>query len=520
MTTPFDFSELFVLDMANNHQGSVEHGCQIIDNCADLAEKYGLKCGIKFQFRDLPKFVHPDDQKKSSNKHVTRFLGTVLSWDQFGVMADHARSRKLLTICTPFDEVSAGKIKELGFDIIKIASCSANDWPLVEAASSTNLPMIASTGGLSMRQVDGLVSFLKHHAVDFALMHCVSIYPTPDSRCNLSTIAKFKQRYPSIHIGWSTHESPDSTIHICMAMALGATMYERHVGHPTDEIVLNAYSSTKQQTEAWFKAYLSAAEILGQDDRDNIHPDESAALDGLRRAVFASRNIKKGAKITDGDIYFAFPYKEGALTSGEWRSGGKAARAIKKNEALTPSNYLLITDKYAAAEVVIKSAIHEVKAMLNEAKVPLSHDFQTEYSHHHGVERFRETGTVLITVVNREYAKKILVQLGGQSHPLHMHKRKEETFLVIHGELLITIDGKQHNLTPGEQITVYPGQWHEFTSVSGCIFEEISTTAHKEDSFYKDPDIANLETKQRKTVVDYWGRFVLTDQLIDLYAGK
>lgn len=520
MQSKFDFSELFVLDMANNHQGSVTHGKQIIDNCTDLASRYGLKCGIKFQFRNLPEFIHPDDRKKSDNKHVPRFLETALSWEQFYELKNYVKSNNLLSICTPFDEVSVSKVKDMDFDILKLASCSAQDWPLVEAAAAANLPMIASTGGLYMNQVDGLVSFLTHRAVDFSLMHCVSIYPTPDSACNLSTIAKFKQRYPGINIGWSTHEPPDSQVHIGMAKALGATMYERHVGHPTDKVKLNAYSSSKEQIESWFKSYLSAVEILGTDMRDSILPEEISALNGLRRSVFASRGIKSGAKLSDDDVYFAFPFREGSISSGEWKPGAKATQPIAKNEALSNSNYSLKSVKSTEAETVIKSAIHEVKAMLNEAGIPLSHEFQTEYSHHHGVARFREIGTVLITVVNREYAKKILVQLGGQFHPLHMHKRKEETFLVLHGDLVLTIDGKEHILTPGEQITVFPGQWHEFTSKNGCIFEEISTTAHKGDSFYKNPDIAGLDTNQRKTVVDHWGRFVLSDQLVNLYADK
>ena len=42
---------------------------------------------------------------------------------------------------------------------------------------------------------------------------------------------------------------------------------------------------------------------------------------------------------------------------------------------------------------------------------------------------------MLINVINREYCKKVLVQLAGQMHPWHFHKRKEETFLVLWGEL-------------------------------------------------------------------------------------
>ena len=62
-------------------------------------------------------------------------------------------------------------------------------------------------------------------------MHCVSIYPTPDHECNISNISKFNERYPSINIGWSTHEPPQDEIHVGLP-CLGATMFERHVGIP------------------------------------------------------------------------------------------------------------------------------------------------------------------------------------------------------------------------------------------------------------------------------------------------
>ena len=80
---------------------------------------------------------------------------------------------------------------------------------------------------------------------------------------------------------------------------------------------------------------------------------------------------------------------------------------------------------------IIKSAVHEVKAMLNEARIHLSTDFKVEYSHHYGVENFRKTGAVIIECINREYCKKLLVQLPVQEHPSHYHARKEETFQVL-----------------------------------------------------------------------------------------
>ena len=50
----------------------------------------------------------------------------------------------------------------MNFDIIKVASCSAKDWPLIEKISDLRKPIIASTGGLELDDIDNLVSFFNH----------------------------------------------------------------------------------------------------------------------------------------------------------------------------------------------------------------------------------------------------------------------------------------------------------------------------------------------------------------------
>jgi len=112
----FNFQDLFVLDVANNHQGSVEHGTKIINECASVAKKYGVKAAMKFQFRDLPDFIHQDEQKNPTNKHVPRFISTLLNWGDFKKLVSVVKGQNLLAMCTPFDEASVEKIVELDFD--------------------------------------------------------------------------------------------------------------------------------------------------------------------------------------------------------------------------------------------------------------------------------------------------------------------------------------------------------------------------------------------------------------------
>ncbi len=74
----FNFKDLFVLDIANNHQGYIDHGLRIIDEHSKVVKKKGVRAGFKFQFRNLKTFIHKDFGK-SEIKHIKRFNETKIS---------------------------------------------------------------------------------------------------------------------------------------------------------------------------------------------------------------------------------------------------------------------------------------------------------------------------------------------------------------------------------------------------------------------------------------------------------
>jgi N-acetylneuraminate synthase len=506
MEARFDFRDLFVLDLANNHQGSVEHGLAIIRSCGEIARGHGLRAALKFQFRQLDSFIHPSHRQNSANKHIPRFLSTRLERSDYQRLLDEVRAQGMLAICTPFDEASVPIIVAMGFDILKVASCSSTDWPLIEAVAAANKPVIFSTGGIEIEQIDDLVSFIAHRNIDAALMHCVSIYPTPEDKLNLANIAMLKARYPQLVIGWSTHEDQDDVAPVQMALALGAGMFERHVGIATDSIALNAYSSNPEQLDRWMKAYQRARRILGHSQRGKPDAAEVASLQSLQRGVYVKRELDAGVPLTFDDVYFAMPCLDGQLASGAFKPGTTLRAAVSADGPVMTANAVVP----APPDIhILKKAVHEVKAMLNLAGIELGPEFEVEYSHHEGVENFKKTGVVIINCINREYCKKILVQLPGQSHPWHFHRRKEETFQVLWGEMKAEIDGRVKTLRPGDTALVLPGVWHRFWTETGVIFEEISTTHYNDDSVYKAPEINGMKRKDRKTVVDHWGRFQL-----------
>ena len=124
---------LFIFEMANNHQGNVEHGKRIIREIKKVCEQFKqFEYGFKFQYRDLDTFIHPDYKERTDVKNVKRFQETRLTMVQFKELLDEVRKNGFKAICTPFDENSVDNIAEQKYDFIKIASCSFGDWPLLE----------------------------------------------------------------------------------------------------------------------------------------------------------------------------------------------------------------------------------------------------------------------------------------------------------------------------------------------------------------------------------------------------
>ena len=76
----------------------------------------------------------------------------------YEVITDEVRKGGMLTMATPFDEESIELITKLEIDIIKIASCSVCDWPLLEEVVKVNKPVVISTAGVNANVIDQVVS--------------------------------------------------------------------------------------------------------------------------------------------------------------------------------------------------------------------------------------------------------------------------------------------------------------------------------------------------------------------------
>lgn len=495
------FENLLVLDMANNHFGSLSHGNKIINQFGKIVRRKKLKATIKFQFRNLNNFIHPDFIN-SDEKYVKRFLSTKLSMDHFKKLFKNIKKNKMLTSCTPFDEDSVDLIEKMNFDILKIASVSSLDFNLLERVANNNIPKLISTGGKTLEDIDKIVSFFRRKKQNFAIMHCIAIYPTENSNLQISFIKELRDRYKDIEIGWSTHESPEENLPASLAYACGARIFEKHIGIKSKKFKLNNYSVTPEQFEDWINNLNNSKVILGNRQK-KIEKKEIDTLNLLQRGVYAKKNLKKNQILKKGDYYFAFPLQKNQLSSSSLKKNSIISKNLKSDSIIREKDIKF--DPNLVKEYMVRSYIHELKAILNYNKIHIGDNFDMEISHHNGIDNFKKVGCFLFNIINKKYAKKMLVMLPYQKHPLHFHKKKEESFHVISGSLISNLNGKKKTLYPGEILHINKNSWHKFEAgKEGCIFDEISTTSYKDDSFYKDKKIKKLTRDNRKTYIKKW----------------
>ena len=162
---------------------------------------------VKYQLRDLDTFINPNISEKD-NKHIGRFRSTRFDENEWKRVISMTKERNLKPLVTVFDENSVDFAKELGVKNIKVASCSAQEWVLLEKILKASPDKVTiSTGGKTLEQIDKYIFFMSRDYTSIELMHCCAIYPAPLDAIALSNIEVLKRRYLNIKIGYSGHET-------------------------------------------------------------------------------------------------------------------------------------------------------------------------------------------------------------------------------------------------------------------------------------------------------------------------
>jgi N-acetylneuraminate synthase len=220
-------------------------------------------------------------------------------WEWHEALFAKCRDVGITVFSSPFDPTAVDLLERLGAPAYKIASFELIDTPLVRYAARIGKPLIMSTGMADAAEIaDAVQAAQEAGSGGFALLHCVSGYPTPVEEANLKRIPALAASY-DCPIGLSDHTM--GTEVAVAAVALGAALIEKHFtlaradGGPDA-----AFSLEPHELADLVKGVRSAYRALGRPDYGHASSEQSNMV--YRRSLYAVADIAAGEILTEANV--------------------------------------------------------------------------------------------------------------------------------------------------------------------------------------------------------------------------
>lgn len=324
---PFVIAEIGI-----NHEGNFKKAKKMVKD----AYKSGAEC-VKFQCHVvedemIPTNIVPINARESIWEIMKRCS---LTEKEERELKKYVEELGMIYLCTPFSRAAADRLKKMGIDAFKIGSGECNNYPLVEYISSFSKPVILSSGMNDLKSIAKSIKILEKNSVDYALLHCTSMYPTPYEKVRLGALLEFKKVFPDIVLGLSDHSIGNYT---CFAaVAFGASILEKHFtsnkNWPGPDVSIsidpNELKDLIKGSKAVYQALRGGKKIL---------KEEEATIKFAYACVVTVKNVEKGEQFTKENIWVKRP-GTGEIKAKDYYKllGKRAKKNIKKGVQLKRS---------------------------------------------------------------------------------------------------------------------------------------------------------------------------------------
>jgi sialic acid synthase SpsE len=322
---------LVIAEIGINHGGSLEvakamvsaahkAGCEMVKHQTHFVED---------EMTDEAKAIFPPNADVSIWEVMQR---CALSKDDEIALKAHAESLGMIYISTPFSRAAADFLAEIGVAGFKIGSGEANHVPLIRHIASFGKPVILSTGMQTIASLAPSVQALDDAGIEYALLECTNLYPSPPEIVSLQGITELRKAFPKAVIGFSDHSiGPEMAI---ASVALGACILERH------------FTDTRYRNGPDIPCSMDPAELRFLIDRSKeIHialhnpkvrtaPEEDVYR-FARGSIVADKDLPAGHVIGEKDIWARRPGSgEISVEHFDRLIGARTRNVVKRNQQL------------------------------------------------------------------------------------------------------------------------------------------------------------------------------------------
>ena len=296
-----------IAEIGHNHQGDLEQCKKMFD--------VALECGanaVKLQKRDNralftkemydSPYIHRNSYADTYGEHREKVEFGLSEYEE---LIRYAREIGITFFSTAFDIPSADFLAKLDTPAYKIASGDLTNLPLLRHVAGIGKPMIISTGGGTMDDVVRAYRAIMPINPQLAILQCTSGYPAEFGELNLKVIQTFRERFPDVVVGLSSHDNG-----IAMALVgyvMGAGIVEKHftlnrAAKGTD----HAFSLTPEGLHRMVRDLRRARMAMG-DGVKAQYESETAPLYKMAKKLVAARDLPAGHVLTEADILAKAP---------------------------------------------------------------------------------------------------------------------------------------------------------------------------------------------------------------------
>ena len=278
-----------IAEIGHNHAGELEKAVAMVESA-----KAAGASAVKFQTRHPKEVYSKAEYSRTADNpqwmdpvygvHREKLEFNPSQWTE---LFQECKRIGMTAFSTPFDFLSVDLLASNDVPAFKVASGDATNIPMIEYIAKVGKPMIISTGGCSIEDVDRIHEAMSRTGTPFALLQCSCIYPAPANVLNLRVIEQYRQRYPGIVTGLSTH-SPTfySTI---AAYTVGGRIFEHHYTNDrawkgTD----NNFSLTPQMLEMLVEGLAEVSQSLGDGNKHQFPQEHSYTIERRKKLIWSS----------------------------------------------------------------------------------------------------------------------------------------------------------------------------------------------------------------------------------------
>ncbi len=296
-----------VAELGHNHQGAIQTAKELLraaKECGANAAKLQKRDNRSLYTRNL--YDQPYENENSFGKTYGEHREALeFGLEEYRELQRYAKEIGITLFATAFDFNSADFLHELDMPAYKIASGDLKNTPLLEYVASFQKPVIVSTGGGTMDDVQRAYDTIMPINRQLCFMQCTCTYPSAYEELDLGIIETYREHFPDNIIGLSAHDSGIAMS--LVAYVLGARIVEKHFTlnramKGTD----HAFSLERPGLTRVVRDLHRARQAMG-DGMKKVFPNEAGGLFKMGKKLVAAHDLPAGRILTREDIDIKSP---------------------------------------------------------------------------------------------------------------------------------------------------------------------------------------------------------------------